>query len=376
MRKRNFQLMKKTLEWYHRKKGVARIALPANVPSESYRCFKILGSDAKSCGIGVGDYSEELNSYLITLHAHGKNFMSGEEFMEIHSALNISKIAPTIVSECYSTTPMPEHNGTVVIGPQHVKFKERTPYTLALRMRYFTSSSKRVIGLRFDYSDGSYDVPYVSTSSRDIFVCFTSNPQKDLVAISSHNESATNVRFGIAEFGLYEGAYTEFDDAYEAYCGEKTSLTLTAPLLKIDYSADTLDIINGKMIKKISVAQIDGLSEINENDEEGVFEITLPTPARPATRIISAFEPLTEASESGLSMSEDGEKILFKASNDITSKNDMIDYLKQNPFEIAYVMKDYVYTDLPSISMPVFEKDVTLDVLSQESPSKTYVEYV
>ena len=376
MRKRNFRLMKKTLEWYHRRKGAAGIVLPANVPSESYRCFKILGSDADSGGTGVGDYNEELNSYEITLHAHGKNFMSGEEFMEIHSALNISKIAPTIVSECYSTTPMPEYNGTVVIGPQHVKFKKGTPYTLALRMKYFTSSSKRVIGLRFDYSDGSYDVPYASTSSRDIFVCFTSNPTKDLVAISSHNESATNVRFGIAEFGLYEGAYTEFDDAFEAYCGEKSTLTLTAPLLKIDYSADTLDIVNGKMIKKIHVAQIDGSAEISETDKECVFEITLPTPARPATRIVSDFEPLTEECESGLSISESGESIFFKASNEITSKNDMLDYLNQNPFKIAYVMRDYVYSDSQSIDIPLFEKDSPTDILSQESPSKAYVEYV
>ncbi|MBE6536725.1 MAG: hypothetical protein E7673_02105 [Ruminococcaceae bacterium] len=376
MRKRNFKLIRETLVWPHRRKGASLVALPSNVPSENYRFFKLFGSDADDFRAGVGDYDDSLGSYAIFFHVHGKNLMGGEEFMAVHSALNISKIAPAIVSGCYTTTPLPEHNGTVVIGPQHVKFKKKTPYTLALRMKYFTSASRRNIAMRFDYSDGTYDVPSVATSSRDFYICFTSDPEKDLVAISSHAETATNVRFGLEEFGLYEGAYSEYEDAYEPYDGMRGYLSVDSPLLKIDHSADEIDVINGKEIRKIQKFRIDETCDISQTDDECIFEIKLPAQMAMGKRIISPFGPLSADSESGISRVSMGGSILFKASSEIKALSEMREYLSSNPFDIIYVRMFYEHRDIDKMEIPAFEKELTLELLSSEEPSKTVAEYI
>lgn len=376
MRKRNFKLIRKTLEWRHRRKGTDTMLLPQNVPLENFRYFKIFGSDAKNFAAGVGDYDEELSSYVIPFHVHGKNLMGGEEFMAVHSALNISKIAPAIVSGCYSTTPMPEHNGTVVIGPKHVKFKEKTAYTLALHLKYFTSSSKRSIGLRFEYSDGTYDAPIINSTSREFRLCFTSDPAKNLVAIASSNETAYNVRYGIEGFGFFEGAYSEYDEIFEPYIGARGYVTTDRPLLKIDTSADEIDVVNGRSVRKIQKIRIESTCELSATDDECVFKIPLPTPMRQDRRFISPFSPLSNDAEVGLSVNESADALLFKASSDIRSEEDMTEYLLSNPFEVFYVMREYEYQSAATIYIMQFDKELPLEIFTTEAPSKIIAEYI
>ena len=137
MRKRNFKLMRETVEWLHRLKTSDDMKLPRGIRAENCRFFKFFGNGVGDSASGVGDYNETEECYSIPIHVHGKSLMGGQEFMDIHNALGISKTASSIVTGFYSTTPMPDFNGTVVIGPQHVRFKEKTPYTLAIHLKFF-----------------------------------------------------------------------------------------------------------------------------------------------------------------------------------------------------------------------------------------------
>ena len=93
MRKNNFKLIRKTLEWIHRKKGTSTLKMPLNVSKEKYKYFKIFGSED-----GVGSYNTQSGKYDVPIHIHGKNLMGGVEFANIHTALKISKTNGTITS--------------------------------------------------------------------------------------------------------------------------------------------------------------------------------------------------------------------------------------------------------------------------------------
>lgn len=376
MRKRNFKLMRETLEWLHRLKGDESMRLRSGVRAENYRFFKIFGNGNGESVSGVGDYDEESGSYLIPIHIHGKSLMGGEEFMDIHSSLGISKTAASFVNGFYSTTPLPDYNGTVVIGRKHVKFKENTPYTLALHFKFLTSATKRNIALRFDYSDGTYDAPIIASTLREFKMCFTSDASKTLVAISSNTEKASNIRFFLEGFALLEGAYSDYTEAFEQYQGFKTTVSLASPLRKIDFISDDADLYSGAVTRKIHVFKIDGTSEITKTDTEGIFEIQLPRPMRIGTPIISPFNALSENEDSGLSCDDSGENILIKLSPDITDATECMNYLYENPFEISYVLDTYETESITPLILPEFDEDLTLEFLSSEGPSKSVAEYV
>ena len=374
MRKLNFKLIRKTVEWLHRRKGISSLILPKHTPKENFRYFKMFGAETTHDGEGVGNYNENASVFSIPLHVHGKNLMGGDEFVEIHSSLNLSKTS-TISSGLYSTTPLPEHNGTVIIGPNHIRFKENTQYTLALHLKYFTSATKRSIAMRFDYSDGSYDAPVIPSSAREFKMCFTSDVNKNLIAISSHAESASNIRYIIEGFGVFEGAYSEYSDIFESYDGARSELQTNAPLRKIGASCDEIDLINGIVTRKIQTELINEECEISKT-ENGMFEITLSSPMRPGYRVLSPFENSSLNDEICLYASDNGESILFKAPSEITSVEELKNYLSENPFNIAYVMKDCIYENTDTINLEMFEEELTMEILTEREPSKIVAEYI
>ena len=374
MRNLNFKLIRKTLEWLHRRRGEATMLLPIGIPNDSYRFFKIYGANTDISAEGVGIYDENSAAYSLPIHMHGKSLMGGEEFVEIHSSLGVSKTF-TVSSGLYSTTPLPDYNGTVIIGPKHVKFKKNTPYTLALHLKYFTSATKRSIAMRFDYSDGTYDAPVIASSAREFYMCFTSNPSKTLVSISSHAESSSNVRYYVDGFGLFEGEYSEYSEIFETYNGSRAELHIDAPLRKIDSSTDELDVIDGIVTRKIHVERIDDSSEMTTLDD-GVFEIYLSRPIRASSRIISPFSQSGEDDSLYLYSRDDGEALLLKAPSYITSLSDMRDYLSENPFNAIYVLRDAIYGSVSPISLEAFETEVTMEILTDREPSKIVAEYI
>ena len=369
MRKLNFKLMKETIEWPHRRKGSCAITLPANTSNESYRLFKICGAEGDSALGGVGDYNETLGTYSLPMRVHGRNIMGGEEFMEVHAALGISKITASIVSGCYTTTPMPEYNGTVIIGPPLVNFKKNTPYTLALHLRYLSSATKRSIAMRFDYSDGTFDAPVINSTSREFRRCFTSDPNKQLVAISSHAENAANIRYGIDGFGLFEGAHEDYDTVFEAYRGFRHDLTLEAPLRKIDFSGDELDLLSGEVTRKIKAAILDGDCEIEATDDDAVFKINLPRPARRGTRMLTDF-----TGEGEISVSDDGCALL--KIEGVTNEEDIRSYLSTSPISVSYVLKDYETEEVQTVEFESYDEELTMNLISKTAPSRIIAEYV
>ena len=375
MRKLNFKLMRETIEWPHRKKGTRSLVLPKNTPAESYRFFKTFGAECERAECGVGDYDEDRGTYAIPIHAHGKNLMGGEEFMEVHSALKISKSDGAVVSGFYTTTPMPEYNGTVIIGPPLINFKKDTQYTLALQLRYYSSATTRNIAMRFDYSDGTFEVPIINSSSRDFKLCFTSAKNKHLVAISSYAENALNIRYGIDGFGLFEGAYDDYEAVFEAYSGYKRRISVNEPLRKIGFSADELDLFYGEITRKIKSLTIDGSSEINETENAGIFAISLSVPARPGRRINSPLGEISETEANGLSLSSDATEILLKI-GDITSADDLKTYLSENPITVAYVLREYTHETTDALNPEAVGIDLTMDIMTERAPSRTVAEYV
>ena len=375
MRKLKFKFFNQTIEWLHRKRGSSELTLPASTPSESYRFLKIYGAEASASDAGVGDPEGNTGMYSIPIHAHGKNLMGGEEFMQIHSSLGISKIGAAVVEGCYSTTPLPEYNGTVIIGSRHVKFKKRTQYTLAIHAVYFTSATQRSIAIRLDYSDGTYDAPIIPSSAKELKLCIVSDPTKDLVSISSHTESAANIRYKIDGFGLFEGAFGNYDEIFTPYDGYRCSLSINAPLRKIDFAKDEVDTLTGDVTRRIGTVTISADSTVRKASEKSVFKIPLSPPARRFSRAVSALGEISNENNSGLSIAADGTAILLKhnGSDDIS---ELKAYLSKDPITVLYVLKEPVHEKTDTF-VPLKKDDaLRLDILTERSPSRVVAEYI
>ena len=229
--------------------------------------------------------------------------------------------------------------------------------------------------MRFDYADGTFYAPVLNATSREFRMCFVSDPTKQLVAISSHAESATNIRYGIDGFGLFEGAFEDYDSVFEPYSGYRASLSANEPLRKIGFSADEIDLLSGDITRKTRALTIDGSSVINETVEEGVFAIPLSAPARFGSTVISSLGEINEEDGSGLSLSPDGTELILKQSA-FSSSDDLSEYLSENPITAVYVLKDYTHEKTATLEPEATDTELTMELLTERAPSKIVAEYV
>ncbi len=381
MRKRGFKLIRKTLRWLHRKRGTVDIPLSDDMTSDSISKFILRGRgevrESDGAFIGVGDYDSELDAYKLRLHIHGKNYLGGTEFCKIHSSLGItSEMKPSISDTQYIFVADKTSAGVPVIDSSTIKFKEKTAYTLAYQVKYISATKPRDLKLTFNYTDGTSYTPSMNTSASNFTECVSTDPEKTLKHISSHVGDRQITIYILANFGIYEGTHTVHADIHEPYVGERHDIILDAPLYSIGPAADELDLLSGKLTRKIKILNVTSSLYISETDTDGVFMIELGTPARGGSELISPYGMLTDECESGIQLSAGGSAIYFKPPGNLESVEKLCEYLDSNPFEVAYILQDPV-TQISNayIYLPDVTGKAVIDVLTEVDPKICYIEY-
>ena len=379
MRKRGFNLIRKTERWMHRKKGKSVITIPNDIESENINRFMLFGNSApdSSAGafIGVGDYDEDLDSYKIPIHLHGKNYISGMDFAELHLSKKISTAsAPVLNATQYAFMPDANTDNIPIIDSSIIKFKENTAYTLAYTVKYMTTAKSRDLKLTFNYTDGTSFTPTLSTGLKTVTGCVSTDPTKTLKNISSYTGDRQITIFMLADFGIYEGAHTTHADIHESYNGEKIDITQNAPLYSVGSTADELDLLNGNVTRKIRMLKIKSNTDIEETDEDGVFTIPLKTQARPSSTVIPITSSGGEDGIGEFEISWDGYSILFKPNVYLSTEEDIKEYLGTISLSIAYVLNEPEIENTNVKLTNLFGKEI-IDVMTDVAPKKIFIEY-
>ena len=222
MRKNKLKMIKETTERLHRRKGTQSLAFSDGITTEQLRFFKIFGNteiDENENIIGVGN-SKDNGIYSISIKIGSSNLLGGAEFAQIHIASKVSTVK-TLSDTEYICAPKATYNGTQIINSSVIPFKKRTAYTIAASIRYFNNETSRNIKLRFDYDDGTFDIPTLPINSMSAIWCVSSNPEKTLIAISSYSPNGHPIAYSLEKFGIYEGEYSSFDEVHEPYISEQ-----------------------------------------------------------------------------------------------------------------------------------------------------------
>ena len=377
MRKHGFTLTRKTEFWMHRRRGCSDISLTEEIDSGKITKFILQGrgviSEDDGSFIGVGDYDSESGCYKIPLHIHGKNYLSGSDFAAIHSSKNVCSNSAT-QSDQYMFIPANNSSGVTLIDESLIKFKENTAYTIAFSVKFMTSTKPRDLKISINYTDGTSYTPTYDSYAKEFTECISTDPEKTVKEIVSYIGDKQVTIYLMSKFGIYQGVHTSHADVHESYIGERYEILLNSPLFAIDYSRDEVDLLRGRITRKIKTQTIGSEAEINKTDEEGIFAITLDKPARPGSRIISPKPTLTEDSGEGICLSENGSEILFKPSTNLTEISEVKEYLSGAEFAIAYVLNE-PETEYISPYLPATEGKAYVDILTKVSPKKFFIEY-
>ena len=379
MRKRGYGLIRKTVRWLHRRKGVVDIKIPSDLEKERITRFILQGNstvrNSDGAFIGVGDYDEESGKYKIGLHIHGKNYLGGNEFAQIHLSKGMSTTTkPTLSETQYTFTPDLGTGGIPIIDKSIIRFKENTAYTLAFTVKYSTATKPRDLKMTFKYTDGTSYTPTKDKYTKQFTECVSTDPTKTIDMIVSYIGDRQPTGFVLADFGIYEGTYATHAEAHESYIGQRMSILIDSPLYSIGTARDEIDLFSGELTRKICIEKISEKSDISETDTEGVYLISLNKKARIGSAQFSPYGDLTEDSEAGIHISDDGMSIIFKPGAQISNLDALYSYLAANSFDIAYVLNEPTKETL-NFSAPETIGKTTIDIFSEIAPKRCIIEY-
>lgn len=376
MSKSRLKLSRKTEMWLHRSKSEDSVTLPA-IDARLLRIRLLGNSHLLDTGelLGTGDYDEESGKYTILFRAHGKNLYGANDYIQTwidSGAYKKHELKSTNLKLTFST----DYNGTTIFDKRHIKFKENTQYTISGRFQ-----NPKQLYMRFVYSDGTYsDTTLQNIKSLGFYSDGVAISLKDktLVAIISHTDTEgiyyTTV---IKQIGIYEGAQQSHADCYEEYNGESFRYYLDAPLMRIGYASDELDLMSGEVTRKIRTETVGSKASIEGEYAEGIYVIAPEVPLRADSPLYSSLPVLTEAdimtAEAGVALCEGG-KICVKIP-DINSEEELLSYLKDNPFTITYIMSEPI-KEMAEGGLPSRDMLSVIDAFCEILPRKFYAEYV
>ena len=363
-------LIKKTPVWYKLSRGVDSISIPKGTAQSGIKYMKMQGNTSSDTAGSVGDFDEERGKYVIKLHSHGKSFISGENFMQLVIQSGASETNKKESSGYFFTKPLEATNGSVVIDGRHIRFKENTQYTIATTAKYSYSASYRDLRLRFDYTDGSYYFPEVKKSQTQLQLCVCSEKGKTVRAISTHSTNTNGIRYLLTSFCIVEGAYETYAEASAKYSGEWAEILLDNPLRSFGYTRDEIDLISGKLTRRVGKVTIDSDVSCAYTNDDTVFLIMLPQAMRPGCSFSSPFPPMDAGEEYGIEASGDGRYIYLKLPESILESGSITQYLRDNPFEMVYPLK---YPETEETELPVILRaadESVVEIFTSTPPAK------
>lgn len=386
MLKSKKRIIRKTYEWLHRDKSKYTAKVPEN--RKEVRRIRLIGQgvllEDGSLG-GIGDFIAKSGKYEILLRIHGKNLISGLEFFKKQDEVGANVFQGVIGDRRYCRADS-NYNGNIIFDSSRLKFKEKTQYTFTTSIHFTTKPLQSYLwypGLRIAYTDGTYDdITYTQYTAKIVRNCWVTDKNKTIDAIVYFlNPSWSRVGFysTFSDFGIFEGAFSDFEANFEAYTETLLTLTLDQPLRSIGYAADEADLLNGIIYRKIFTATIDGSANVEPCEDEGIFKIELPKPMREISDFIcnlpkKTYEELIQGS-SGIAPSDDGLCVFIRPESGVLTAEEFIAELDTQSISLTYVLLN-TEKEILDTKLPEWEKTMVIDVCTQNAPRRLYTEYV
>ena len=373
--RRRLKLIRKTLVHLHRRRGTSSLTLPSDLAYSAITRFRLLGEgclEADGTLGGVGDLNTESGEYYLPIAMRGRNLMSGRDFASIHITKKdvMGSAKPSINDTYYFCGVNTNGNGTVILDNSNFHFKENTAYTFTFTITYLNTARPRYPNLCVNYTDGTSYIPSYDTNTTTLTEIFSTDPSKTIAAITSFVYSNSTLRMTLADFGIFEGVYNSFSEAFEPYIGTTVNIMLTAPLRSVGYSRDERDLKTGELKRKICLTQLNADTDFNwiETDKETFIRAALPSPARIGSRIYLSRE------NEPVSLSKDGESLDIRIP-ELIDPSLANDYFSEYPLSVGYVMKDPIYEQTDALgALPAGAYTVAVE--SSATPKLIYAEFV
>jgi hypothetical protein len=212
-------------------------------------------------------------------------------------------------------------------------------------MQYYSQNPKfSPLQAKVVYTDGSEDPIRFAAGGTKVLGVFSTARGKSVDRITHYRENSAPTMIMLDKFGIFEGAYQSYDDAFEPYGSFEGALILEEALRSVGFVSDILDLCALTVKRKICELVIDGSVSVEETDDEGIFKVLCPHTVKVHSPIISevrkrSYEDLISA-RSGAAISEDGSQIYIKLDG-IFGMENFQPRVTESPVQVFLVREDY-----------------------------------
>ena len=379
MRKYNYSLIKKTERRFGLVRGRASVEAPLGRLDPTLTLAEIHGdtADAEIDYTYVGDESEG-GGYSIKFSRAGRNLMSGDTYAALHKA-GVSGNT-TNDGNIYFWVALSKDAGKDIVTKNEIDFKPNTVYTIAARMKYIAiSTNYSPFQAKVVYTDGTDElIHFYKIPDKEPYVVFSTAEGKSVEKIIHHNENSAPMRLYLASFGIFEGKYDTYEEAFEPYGSVSSETPIAAPLRSLGHVRDILDLKESKIIRKLERYLISGESSISETEDESIFRVELDYAARDGTPIRCEERKCTqeELSEriSGIAFASDNRAVYIKLDG-INSINDFVPRVTEAPIPLVYILDEYREEKLTGDLPLADDKGGTVNINTALPPYKFIIIY-
>ena len=346
MRKYNYSLIKETTERFELAKGTAEIDYPlgrddgAVTLARLYGNTEFLDSDYEYRSVGDPD---DNGKYRISFKRSGKNLMSGDTYSNLHKVNSTGY--GVFGNDFYYIIASVQDNGKMIISRDDLAFKPDTVYTFAACIRY-TSTNKTYSPMQAKvvYTDGTDEFIHFTVTGTEVYGVFSTAEGKSIEKVVHYNETSAPTRLILSGFGIFEGAYASYDEAFEPYGAFEGALILNEPLRSVGYVSDILDLCAQRVKRKIYELIIDGEAGGELSEYEGIFRVPLTVRVREDTRVIGMLKKRTLeelfSANSGVAIGEGGNCVYVKLDG-ISEMRDFIPRVTEDDIRLFFVRENY-----------------------------------
>lgn len=382
MRKFAARLIKRVENPLHRSRGTDAISFKDGCTEDDVLYMMMLGNSTVGVADGlrgVGDYDEEESAYKIKLRVHSRNLISGETFASAHSTASVTTTY-NYSGDNYSFKPRTAVDGTEVLGKDYIRFKGGTRYTLCAKGFFedgFTET--QCIGLAFAYTDGTVEPITVTLTDASFTACVSSAEGKSLSSIAAYADTMLRTTVAMSSFGIFEGVYTSYEDAFSAYSGYEREITVAEPLRRVGYHKDLFDMKAGVVHRWIQYFKTTADTPPIETEYEGIFKFALPSPIFDTSVMQGVFRLVSledmKNGTHGICPTEDGNYIYYRSPSGTSDPAAVMEHLESSPVSISYLRAEAKLEDA-EVTIDYLEGGTWVEVMTEVSPRSLAAEYI
>ncbi len=224
----------------------------------------------------LGDPTDD-GRYVLPLHCHGENMMSGEEFAAAILALAEENANVTASLDGYMLTYSSKTTASLFPAERiHGAYGE--VFTLMFKICAPQQSGASLsTGLGLIYSSGAQSINFDgSIMGESVYAVGTSNATRQVKGLQLSTTNDMPRIIDIRTFGIFRGTVSA--DAYSSYWGERVNLYLRAPLINYSPAKDIVYPLRGyaeRWVDRIPLTT-DGISSVDVGASYPTYQLEIP----------------------------------------------------------------------------------------------------